>query len=147
MRKVVIEWSYPMVIDNILIDMRMSDIGLYYITRNFGGKVSDLYIGKTTYSYQSRLESHQWYWLDNYRGKKYVRLGTIVKPAYLSEENLKQLINDAEATLIFCCANQLIHNTMCTKTCNPSQRLYIINTGRKGNLPSEVYIPDDEWSI
>lgn len=146
MRKVVIDWSYPMEINNILSDIRMSDIGLYYITRNFGGKISDLYIGKTTYSFQSRLESHLWYWLDDYRGKKYVRLGTIIKPTNISEENLKQLINDAEETLIFCCEKQLIHNTMCTNTCNPSQRLHIFNTGRRGNLPAEVYIPDNEWS-
>ena len=145
MRKIEINWSYPMEIDNILNDERMSDIGLYYITRNFGGNISDLYIGKTTYSYKSRLESHWWYWLDNYRGKKYVRLGTIIKPKNISDENLKQLINDAEATLIFCCRNQLIHNTMCMNTCNPTQRLHIFNTGRKGNLPPEIYIPDDEW--
>lgn len=145
MRKIVIDWSYPMDIDNILDDKRMSDIGIYYITRNFGGKISDLYIGKTTYSYKSRLESHRWDWLENYRGEKYVRLGTIVKPKCISEENLKQLINDAEATLIFCCRSQLIHNIMCKETCNPSQRLHIFNTGRRGNLPTEVYIPDDEW--
>ena len=144
-RKIEINWSYPMEIDNILNDERMSDIGLYYITRNFGGNISDLYIGKTIYSYKSRLESHWWYWLDNYRGKKYVRLGTIIKPEHISDENLKQLINDAEATLIFCCKNQLIHNTMCMNTCSPTQRLHIFNTGRKGNLPSEIYIPDDEW--
>lgn len=145
MRKITIDWSYPMDIDNILSDSRMSDIGIYYITRNFGGKISDLYIGKTIYSYKSRLESHWWYWLDNYRGKKYVRLGTIVKPKSLSAENLKQLINDAEATLIFCCRNQLIHNIMCMNGCSPSQRLHITNTGRRGNIPAEVYIPDDEW--
>jgi len=144
-RKIVIDWSYPMDIDSILNDERMDEIGIYYITRNFGGRISDLYIGKTIYSYKSRLESHWWYWLDNYRGKKYVRLGTIVKPKYISEENLKQLINDAEATLIFCCRNQLVHNKMCMKTCNPSQRLHIFNTGRRGNLPSEICIPDDEW--
>ena len=145
MRKITIDWSYPMDIDNILNDSRMSDIGIYYITRNFGGKISDLYIGKTIYSYKSRLESHWWYWLDNYRGKKYVRLGKIVKPKSLSAENLKQLINDAEATLIFCCRNQLIHNTMCMSSRSPSQRLHITNTGRRGNIPAEVYIPDEEW--
>ena len=58
MRKITIDWSYPMDIDNILNDSRMSDIGIYYITRNFGAKISDLYIGKTIYSYRSRLESH-----------------------------------------------------------------------------------------
>ena len=145
MRNVEIEWSYPMEINNILSDMRMSDTGLYYITRTFGGKISDLYIGKTTFNYKSRLESHWQYWLDNYRGKKYVRLGTIVKPHNISEENRKLLINDAEATLIFCCRSQLIHNTMCKNTCNPSQRLHIFNRGRRGNLPADVFIPDDEW--
>ena len=145
MRKIVIDWSYPMDIDNILNDERMYDIGIYYITRKFGSKISDLYIGKTTYSYKSRLERHRWYWLDNYRGKKYVRLGTIVSPKRISEENMRQLINDAEATLIFCCEKQLIHNIMCKKSCNPSQRLHIFNTGRRGNLPAEVYISDKKW--
>lgn len=144
MRKIIIDWSYPMDIDNILYDERMNDIGIYYITRNFGGKISDLYIGKTIYSYRSRLESHWWDWLDNYRGKKYVRLGTIVKPKYISEENYKQLINDTESTLIFCCRKQLIHNSMCMKSCSPSQRLYILNTGWRGNIPAEVFISDDE---
>lgn len=84
-RKIVIDWSYPMDIDSILNDERMDEIGIYYITRNFGGRISDLYIGKTIYSYKSRLVSHRWYWLDNYRGKKYVRLGTIVKPKCISD--------------------------------------------------------------
>lgn len=74
-----------------------------------------------------------------------MRLGTIVKPQNISEEEMKQLINDAEATLIFCLRDQLIHNTMCTVSCNPSQRLKITNIGRRGNLPAEVYIPDEEW--
>ena len=46
MRKVIIEWSYPMDINNIVYDERMNDVGLYYITRNFGGNITDLYIGK-----------------------------------------------------------------------------------------------------
>lgn len=145
MRGITIDWSYPMEIDKILADERMSDIGIYYITRNFGGHTSDLYIGKTIYSYKSRLESHWWYWLDNYRGKKYVRLGTIVKPKSISSEDIKQLINDAEATLIYSLSNQLIHNTMCTSSCNPSQRLKITNSGFRGNIPAEVYISDEDW--
>ena len=145
MRKITIDWSYPIEIDTLLYDERMQNIGIYYITRDFGGNKSDLYIGKTTYSFGSRLDSHWWNWLDDYRGKKYVRLGTIVKPVSISEEDLKQIINDAEATLIFCMREQLLHNTMCKVSCNPSQRLKIMNTGRRGNLPAEVYISDDEW--
>lgn len=145
MRKITIEWSYPMEIEHILEDERMDEIGIYYITRNFGGHVSDLYIGKTTYNYKSRLEKHLRHWLDDYRGKKFVRLGTIVKPKRLPEEKKKQLINDAEATLIYCMREQLIHNTMCMVSCNPSQRLHITNTGRRGNLPAELAIPEEEW--
>lgn len=33
MRKITIEWSYPMEIENILYDERMADIGIYYITK------------------------------------------------------------------------------------------------------------------
>lgn len=145
MRKITIDWSYPMEIDHILLDERMSDIGIYYITRKFGNHISDLYIGKTVYSFGSRLESHFWYWLDNYRGKKYVRLGTIVKPKNIQTDDLKQLINDAEATLIYCLGDQLLHNKMCTISCNPSERLLITNTGRRGNIPEEVFISDDDW--
>ncbi len=145
MQEITIKWSYPMNIENILSDERMSDVGIYYITRRFGGHVSDLYIGKTIYSFKSRLKSHWWYWLDQYRGKKLVRLGTIVKPQKLSEEERIQLINDVEATLIFCMRDQLIHNTMCKQTCNPSQRLKIFNIGWRGNIPAEVFITDEEW--
>ena len=61
MRKITIEWPYPIEIEDILYDERMSDIGIYYITRRFGNHISDLYIVKTVYSYGSRLESHYWY--------------------------------------------------------------------------------------
>ena len=147
MRKITIEWSYPMEIESILYDKRMSDIGIYYITRRFGNHISDLYIGKTVYSYGSRLESHYWYWLDKYRGKKYVRLGTIVKPKNISEDDLKQLIGDAEATLIYCLGDQLLQNKMCTISCNPSQRLMITNIGRRGNIPEQVFISDEDWIV
>ncbi len=147
MRKITIEWSYPMEIESILYDKRMSDIGIYYITRRFGNHISDLYIGKTVYSFGSRLESHYWYWLDKYRGKKYVRLGTIVKPKNISEDDLKQLIGDAEATLIYCLGDQLLQNKMCTISCNPSQRLMITNIGRRGNIPEQVFISDEDWIV
>lgn len=145
MRKITIDWSYPMEIDNILADDRMSDIGIYYITRNFSGHISDLYIGKTVYSYKSRLEAHCWNWTDNYRGKKFDRLGTIVKPKSLSEDELRQLIDDAEKTLIFSFPGRLLQNMQCINYCNPSQRLKIANIGFRGNIPAEVYISDEEW--
>ena len=145
MRRVTIEWSYPMDIDNILLDERMQDIGIYYITRKFGNNVSNLYIGKTIYSFGSRLESHRWFWTDDYRGRKEVRLETIVKPKYLNNEELYQLISDVEATLIYLMSDSLIHNNKCTLSCNPSQRIKITNIGYRGDLPPEIYIKDEDW--
>ena len=145
MRRVTIEWSYPMDIDNILLDERMQDIGIYYITRKFGNNVSNLYIGKTIYSFGSRVGSHRWFWTDDYRGRKEVRLGTIVKPKYLNNEELYQLISDVEATLIYLMSDSLIHNNKCTLSCNPSQRIKITNIGYRGDLPPEIYIKDEDW--
>ena len=73
MRRVTIEWSYPMDIDNILLDERMKDIGVYYTTRKFGNNVSNMYIGKTIDCFGSRLESHRWFGVDDYRVRKEVR--------------------------------------------------------------------------
>ena len=145
MRRVTIEWSYPMDIDNILLDERMQDIGIYYITRKFGNNVSNLYVGKTIYSFGGRLESHRWFWTDDYRGRKEVRLGTIVKPKYINNEELYQLISDVEATLIYLMSDSLIHNNKCTLSCNPSQRIKITNIGYRGDLPPEMYIKDEDW--
>ena len=72
-----------------------------------------------------------------------MRLGTIVKPKNISEDDLKQLIGDAEATLIYC----LVQNKMCTISCNPSQRLMITNIGRRGNIPEQVFITDEDWIV
>lgn len=145
MRKITLDWSYPMDINNIFNDERMGDIGIYYITRNFGGKISDLYIGKTTYSFGSRLESHAWRWLDHYRGSKQVRLGYLVSPKRISDEDRKILINDAEMTLIWLMGNNLIQNKQCKNFCNPTNRLLIKNIGYRGNLLSEMYFTDEQW--
>lgn len=145
MRKITIDWSYPKDFNNMLCDERMSDIGLYYITRNFGGKISDLYIGKTMYSFGSRLASHSWRWVDDYRGSKQVRLGTIVSPKKLSAEAMNELISDAEATLIYLMRDKLLHNRQGTRSCSLYNRLLITNTGYRGGLPAEMYIPDEEW--
>lgn len=145
MKRITIDWSYPKDFDAILWDERMSDIGLYYITRNFGGKISDLYIGKTVYSFGSRLEKHGLRWLDDYRGSKQVRLGTIVSPKNLSAEAMNELISDAEATLIYLMRDKLLHNQQGTRSCSLYNRLLITNTGYRGDLPVEMYIPDEEW--
>ena len=65
----------------------------------------------------------------------------------LNEDDLKQLIGDAEATLIYCLGDQLLQNKMCTISCNPSQLLMITYIGRRGNIPEQVFISDEDWIV
>lgn len=148
-RRITIEWSYPIEISSILQKDCMNDIGIYYISRKFGDKESILYIGKTTNNFWSRLNSHKEDWLDTYRGKKYVRLGRIISPKNISEEELKELINDAERTIIFYVSNydnehELVANVVSTKTTNFNNTLKITNVGYKGQLENEIFIPEDD---
>ena len=106
-KHITIKWSYPTEIDKILQTEDMNDIGIYYISRVFGKKESILYIGKTTHSFGSRLESHKEKWLDKYKGTKYVRLGRIVHPRFIFSKKRKALINDAERTIIFYLYNNI----------------------------------------
>ena len=146
-KSITIEWSYPIEIDKILQKESMNDIGIYYISRKFGGRQSILYIGKTTYNFRSRLEAHKEYWLDTYRGKKCVRLGKIVSPKNSSEEELKLLINDAEKTIIFYLSNvdehELVVNVASTKSTEFDTILKIKNIGYRGQLPKMLFIPED----
>ncbi|MBE6843935.1 MAG: hypothetical protein E7510_14110 [Ruminococcus sp.] len=145
MRKVRIEWSYPMDINNIIYDERMSDIGLYYITRNFGGHITDLYIGKTTYNFHSRLESHIKNWLGDHRGLIQVRLGYIVYPQNITRQYRKELIDSAEKTLIYFMRDKLKHNKQCMKDCYPKYWLDIYNTRYIGNLSPRLHFNHEEW--
>lgn len=144
---VTIEWSYPIEFQSILSKDSMSDVGIYYISRKFGNHESILYIGKTTYSFFSRLDAHNAYKIDKYRGKKFVRLGRIVSPKNISDEELNELINDAEKTIIYYLSNydehDLIDNIDCTKSAKFNNVLRIENIGYKGQLPKEIYIPED----
>lgn len=146
-KRITIEWSYPIEINNILQKDCMNEIGIYYISRKFGEKQSILYIEKTTYHFKSRLISHKEEWLDCYRGKKFVRLGRIVYPKNCSEEELKALINDAERTIIFYLSNKnehkLIANIASTKSTAFDYVLKITNIGYRGDLPPELYLSED----
>lgn len=145
-KKITIQWSYPKEIESILMDESMNEIGLYYITRKFGNKESNLYIGKTTYSFFSRINCHRCDWLSNFRGKKFVRLGRVISPRNISDEELYQLINDAERTLIYTMGrDNLKQNIVSTQSCNPNYRLKIKNVGYHGDIFPEVFILDEEW--
>ena len=146
-RRITIEWSYPIEINKILQKESMNDIGIYYISRTFGEKKSILYIGKTTDAFKKRLKDHKAKWLDTYKGQKHVRLGKIISPKNISEEELKTLINDAERTIIFYLSNldehELVANVVSTNFTTFDYTLKITNVGYKGQLPSELFIPED----
>ncbi len=146
-KKITIEWSYPIEFSRILEKEAMNDIGIYYISRKFGGKESILYIGKATYNFSTRLESHNVHKVNKYKGKKFVRLGRIVNPKNLSQKELKELISDAEKTIIFYLSNYdehgLVDNIDCRKTACFTNLLKIKNIGYRGQLPEELFIPEE----
>ena len=146
-KEITIKWSYPKEFDAVLGSERMDDIGIYYISRVFGGKETLLYIGKTTASFRSRLKDHKSKWLDTYRGAKYVRLGTIIEPKEMSVYDTAGYINDAEKTIIFymtqVAAHPLPANVTSTVTTYPIQDLRIHNIGFRGELPKEIFIPEE----
>ena len=104
-------------------------------------------MARTTYNFRSRLSSHKKDWLDTYRGEKFVRLGRIVSPKRISNEERKELINDVEKSLIFYISNidkhELIANVVSTKSSNFNNILKIKNIGYRGHLPEELYISED----
>lgn len=147
-KKITIKWSYPVAFDRILEKESVTDMGIYYISRQFGNKKSILYIGKTTDMFKHRLKDHKKKWLDTYRGQKSVRLGTVIAPVNISEEERKELINDAEKTIIYYLSKLDEHdpvaNVVSTNSANFYHILKIENTGFRGQLPKEICIPK-EW--
>ena len=146
-KEITIKWSYPKEIDNVIVSDEANGIGIYYISRMFGDKETLLYIGKSTASFRSRLENHKTEWLDSYRGAKYVRLGTIVEPKNLSAYDMAGYINDAEKTIIFYMKeiekHELKANVTSTRSTYVIEDLIINNIGYRGELPKQLYIPEE----
>ena len=76
-----------------------------------------------------------------------MRLGKIVSPKHISMEELKTLINDAERTIIFYLSNidehELVANIASTKATEFDNILKITNIGYRGQLPAELFVPED----
>lgn len=71
-------------------------------------------------------------------------MGKIISPKNVSDEELKQLINDEERTLIFTMRDSLKKNKVSTQTSYPKYRLKITNVGYRGDILPEVFISDEE---
>ena len=137
-KNVTVDWSYPKLLDNFWFDEQSGSYGLYYISRKFGQKETLLYIGQTYDNYYNRLVDHEYNWLGNYRGKKFIRCGSIVYPVNKADEELRQLIKDVEGMLIFEMRFSLQQNSMGIYSYTPKHLYKITNTGYKGELSPTV---------
>ncbi len=125
-----------MCFQNIMANSKVDDVGVYYITRKFGGKEKSLYIGKTADSFYRRLISHEEVWFSDSdcRGQKYIRLGTIISPKKLELEERNLLIKDIESALIYDMGELLPKNIMSKKSYTLTYLCKIINTGFRGEI-------------
>ncbi len=130
-KTIKINWSYPVLYSNIFSSDMINEKGLYYFSRKFGGKETLIYIGKTSNSFYSRLHSHK-YWINEYRGKVFVRLGTIVSPKIYDDS----IITDMESALIY--EMKPFENTDKINGYYYVNECKIINTGYRGLLPCVI---------
>lgn len=129
-----IQWSDPMLVDDMINSEDSLQAGLYYITRMLHDKEISLYIGKATRTIKERLVQHRKEWLSNRYGEKYVRIGRIIYPHHVDP----QIIDHAESALIFEHGNILIDNTDKIKTYSYSELYQIQNIGNIGHLKDIV---------
>jgi len=135
-KNVKIKWTYPIYYYNVLKYKIASEQGLYQISRLFGKKETLLYIGivkSSNRTFKERLSEHK-YWLNKYRGKIKVRLGTIQKKEDLIIS--PQLIEDIESILIF--ESSPFENTQKTYSYSIDEDLQIKNIGYRGFLPKII---------
>ena len=130
-KTVKINWTYPVLYENIFSSIKVSEKGIYYLSRKFGDKETLLYIGKTSNSFYNRLNSHK-YWLNLYRGKLFVRLGIIISPKTYDD----RLITNVESALIY--EMQPFENTDKTNGYYYLNECKIVNTGYRGLLPPVI---------
>ena len=146
LKKVTVDWSYPRLLDKLWYDEQLEGFGLYYISRKFGSKETLLYIGKTCNKFYIRLLAHDYNWLSDYRGKKYIRLGTITYPTNKTDDDLCQLIQDIENALIYEMRWSLIKNTKGMNGYTPKNLYIVTNTGYRGELSPTISMRSHEGS-
>lgn len=137
-KKVIIEWSYPRIYDNVFYSPKINGIGLYCLSvKTNKGKEELIYIGKTNHSFYSRLSSHQ-EWFNLYRGRRLVRLGIIMQPKKYDDK----LISFVESALIL--QTGPFENTQSRNTYSyfDDYEYEITNFGYRGLLPKIIKTAD-----
>ncbi|MBQ9956568.1 MAG: hypothetical protein IJO99_03275 [Ruminococcus sp.] len=137
MKTIKLYWSMPIEIDDFFDSEERKDVGIYYITRKHGNKETPLYIGMTSDSFNNRMKSHK-YWLKEYRGKIFIRLGRIISPNWYEWDKYQQLIHETESLLIYNMRDILRENTTNTKSVFISEDTIVINYGHSSVIPKRI---------
>lgn len=102
--------------------------------------MSLLYIGKTSYSFKSRISAHEKQWLYELRGQVYIRFGKIQSPTQINDA----LLEDVESALIYGVQppyNEKKRNCYTNRT---DYYVYIHNKGFRGDLPQIINALEQE---
>lgn len=134
-KTIIVKWSYPREFENAKeTELSYEGNGIYCISRKFGGNETILYIGKTDKQFRDRLKSHSSIWLNDYKGEKIVRFGTITKPVTVTSE----IINDVESAIIYDIKPK--HNKSKINGYQFFEEYIVLSEGYRGKLPKMIDI-------
>lgn len=135
-RNIVLTWTKRSLLSEYRTHPKIHECGLYVITRVWGENSGNLrqekilYIGKSSSSFQQRLDDHTNYWTNELRGNLYVRF------ACLNVED--DILEDIESALIYECQPQENTAKMRTYSFRTNYLYKIENCGFRGVLPKVV---------
>lgn len=143
-----INWSTPFLLEDAIKNNLSKTQGLYYITRVFGQKETSLYLGiaRNSNTIKHRLEGHRDWWLPEYRGKIYVRLGNIIYPKLSDISKKSEIIDHAESAILFDPAHKKIfpENISKRKSYTYSELYRIENVGDIFQLKPTIRMHEHE---
>lgn len=102
MREINLYWTYPRDYSRICEHPYSDCIGLYYVSRVWGGKETVLYVGETLQCFEKRIKQHN-YKQSGYtlkRGKLRVRFGTIPASFNMGNMNKHHFLLTLESAVI-----------------------------------------------
>lgn len=145
MRNIEIYWTYPRDYNNIGDHPWGDCLGIYYISRVWGGKETAIYVGKTLQAFKTRMYQHDLDG-DDYttkRGRLKIRLGTIPQSFNFGRLNKDHFILTLESAII-----QNIKDKSGVNLCNKKQLnqcsyyydLQIKSTGFPAVIDREILI-------
>ncbi|MBP3337298.1 MAG: hypothetical protein J6L59_02700 [Clostridia bacterium] len=135
-----INWNKALSLEDAIESDLSNTQGLYYISRVFGSKETSLYLGIATQhnTIRNRLKSHNW--LNQYRGRIYVRLGHIIYP----KNPDASIIDHAESAILYEQGDVFFENTSKTKSYSYTDLYRIENEGDIFELKPRIRMHDHE---